>query len=63
MTPSKVVTDVPEANSTADTLQEIWDKTRAVLNLAKERMTGRDPGEVPHNFEIGEKVWLDSCNI
>jgi hypothetical protein len=63
MTPSKVVTNVPEANSTANTLQEIWDKTRAALIMAKERMTGRDPGEVLNTFEIGEKVWLDSCNL
>jgi hypothetical protein len=63
MTPSKVVTDVPEANRTMDTLQEIWDETRAVLKLAKERMTGREPGEVPESFEEGKKVWLDSWNL
>jgi hypothetical protein len=63
MTPSKVVTEVPEANNMADTLQQIWDKTSAALKLAKERMAGRDPGEVPEEFEIGEKVWLDSRNL
>jgi hypothetical protein len=33
------------------------------LRLAKERMTGREPGEVPETFDVGEKVWLDSCNL
>jgi hypothetical protein len=63
MMPSKVVMDVPEANSTADTLQDIWDKTKAALKLAKEKMTGREPGEVPESFKIGERVWLDSHNL
>jgi hypothetical protein len=63
MTPSRVGTDVPEANAMADTLQEIWDETKAVLKLAKERMRGRDPGEVPITFEVGEQVWLDSQNL
>jgi hypothetical protein len=63
MTPSKVVTEVPEANNMADTLQQIWDETSAALRLAKERMAGREPGEVPEEFEIGEKVWLDSRNL
>jgi hypothetical protein len=63
MTPSKVYTNVPEANDMADTLQEIWEETGAALRLAKERMTGREPGEVPETFEIGEKVWLDSRNL
>jgi hypothetical protein len=60
MTPSKVVTEVPEANNMADMLQQIWDETSAALKLAKERMAGREPGEVPEDFEIGERVWLDS---
>jgi hypothetical protein len=47
----------------AETLQEIWEETSAALRLAKERMAGREPGEVPESFEIGEKVWLDSWNI
>jgi hypothetical protein len=63
MTPSKVVTEVPEANGMADTLQEIWEETSVALRLAKERMAGREPGEVPETFKIGEKVWLDSRNI
>jgi hypothetical protein len=63
MTPSKVATEVPEANSMADTLQKIWDETSAALILAKERMAGREPGEVAEVFEIGEKVWLDSRNL
>jgi hypothetical protein len=63
MTPSKVQTEVPEANNMANTLQEIWEETGAALKLAKERMAGRDPGEVPETFDIGEKVWLDSCNL
>jgi transposase InsO family protein len=63
MTPSKVPTDLPEANRTADTLQEIWDETKAALNLAKERMAGREPGEVPNTFEVRERVWLDSWNL
>jgi hypothetical protein len=63
MTPSKVQTEVPEANDMADTLQEIWEETGAALRLAKERMVGRELGEVPGTFEIGEKVWLDSRNI
>jgi predicted RNase H-like HicB family nuclease len=63
MTPSKVVMEVPEANSMADTLQEIWEETSAALRLAKERMAGREPEEVPEIFEIGEKVWLDSRNL
>jgi hypothetical protein len=29
----------------------------------KEHMVGRDPGEVPETFDIGEKVWLDSQNL
>jgi hypothetical protein len=63
MTPSKVVTEVPEVNSMADTLQEIWEETNAALRLAKERMAGRNPGEVPEVFEEGERVWLDSRNL
>jgi hypothetical protein len=63
MTLSKVVTEVPEANNMADTLQEIWEETSTALRLAKERMTGREPGEVLEEFEIGEKVWLNSCNL
>jgi hypothetical protein len=63
ITPSKVTTEVPEANSMADTLQGIWDETSAVLKQAKERMAGREPGEVPETFNIGEKVWLDSHNL
>jgi hypothetical protein len=63
MTPSKVVTEVLEANSTADTLQEIWDETKAALNLAKERMAGREPEGVTITFEVGERVWLDSQNL
>jgi hypothetical protein len=63
MTPSKVVTEVPEANGMADTLQEIWEETSAALRLAKECMAGREPGEVPETFKIGEKVWLDSRNL
>jgi hypothetical protein len=63
MTPSKVITEVPEANHMADTLQEIWEETSVALRLAKEQMAGREPGEVPEVFEIGEKVWLDSRNL
>jgi hypothetical protein len=63
MTPSKVVTEVPEANNMADTLQQIWDETSTALKLAKEQMAGMEPGEVPEEFEIGEKVWLDSRNL
>jgi hypothetical protein len=63
MTPSKLWTEVPEANDMADTLQEIWEETAVALRLAKERMTGREPGEVPETFDVGEKVWLDSCNL
>jgi hypothetical protein len=63
MTPSKVTTEVPEANSMADTLQRIWDETSAALKLVKEWMAGREPGEVPETFDIGEKVWLDSRNL
>jgi transposase InsO family protein len=60
MTLSKVVTEVPEVNNMANTLQEIWEETSTALRLAKERVAGREPGEVPEKFEIGEKVWLDS---
>jgi hypothetical protein len=63
MTPSKVQTEVPEANSMANKPQEIWDETSAALKLAKERMAGREPGEIPNSFEVGEKVWLDSRNL
>jgi hypothetical protein len=63
MTPSKFQMEVPEANNMADTLQEIWEETGAALRLAKERMAGREPGEVPETFDIGEKVWLDSQNL
>jgi hypothetical protein len=35
MIPSKVQTEVPEANSMADTLQVIWQETGAALRLAK----------------------------
>jgi hypothetical protein len=41
MTPSKVITEVPEANNMADTLQQIWDETSAALRLAKERIRDR----------------------
>jgi hypothetical protein len=60
MTPSRIQMEVPEANNMANTLQEIWEETKAALRLAKERMTGREQGEVPESFEPGEKVWLDS---
>jgi hypothetical protein len=63
MTPSKIVTEVLEANDMVNTLQRIWDETSAALKMAKERMTGREPGEVPNNFEVGEKVWLNSHNL
>jgi hypothetical protein len=63
MTPSKVQTEVPEANNMANTLQEIWEETSAALRLAKEHMSGREPGEVPEAFNVGEKVWLDSRNL
>jgi hypothetical protein len=63
MSPSKIRTEVPEANNMADTLQEIWEETATALRLAKEHMTGREPGEVPESFDIGEKVWLDSRNL
>jgi hypothetical protein len=63
MTPSKIVTEVPEANNMADTLQEIWEETSTALRLAKEQMAGREPEEVPEAFEIGGKVWLDSQNL
>jgi hypothetical protein len=63
MTPSRIRTEVPEANDMADTPQEIWEETSAALRLAKERMAGREPGEVPETFDIGEKVWLDSRNL
>jgi hypothetical protein len=63
MTPSKVQTGVPEADNMADTLQEIWQETGMALRLAKERMAGREPGEVPEVFDIGERVWLDSRNL
>jgi hypothetical protein len=63
MTPSKVQTEVPEANDMANTLQEIWEETGTALRLAKEHMVGRDPGEVPETFNIGEKVWLESQNL
>jgi hypothetical protein len=63
MTPSKVYTEVPEANDMADTLQEIWEEMGAAFRLAKEHMAGKEPGEVPEVFEVGEKVWLDSRNL
>jgi hypothetical protein len=63
MTLSKVQTEVPEANNMANTLQEIWEETGAALRLAKEQMAGREPGEVPETFDMGEKVWLDSQNL
>jgi hypothetical protein len=63
MTPNKVHTEVPEANDVADKLQNIWEETGAVLRMAKERMAGRDPAEVPETFKIGERVWLDSRNL
>jgi hypothetical protein len=63
MTPSKVVMEVLEANNMANTLQQIWDETSTALRLAKERMAGREPGEVPEEFAVGEKVWLDSRNL
>jgi hypothetical protein len=63
MTPSKIATEVPEANNMADTLQQIWDETSTALKMAKEHMTGRELGEVQEEFEIGEKVWLDSRNL
>jgi hypothetical protein len=63
MTLSKVQTKVPEANNMADRLQEIWEETGTALRLAKERMAGRDPAEVPESFEVREEVWLDSWNL
>jgi hypothetical protein len=36
MMPSRVQTEVPEANNMADTLQEIWEETGTALRLAKE---------------------------
>jgi hypothetical protein len=63
MTPTKVLTEVPDANDMADTLQKIWDETSVALKLAKEQMTGREPGEVPETIDIGDRVWLDSRNL
>jgi hypothetical protein len=36
MTLSRIETDIPEANTMANTLQEIWEETGTALRLAKE---------------------------
>ncbi|KAF8671913.1 Chromo (CHRromatin Organization MOdifier) domain [Rhizoctonia solani] len=62
LTPSNVPTDVPKANTLAQTMEAQWKEIEAALWQSKTRMTAREEGN-PVEFEVGEEVWLDSKNV
>ncbi|KDN47695.1 hypothetical protein RSAG8_03485, partial [Rhizoctonia solani AG-8 WAC10335] len=55
MGPTKPVTEVPEANEMADTLENQWNEAKAALTLSKECMQWETTGEVPTSFKIVER--------
>ncbi|KAF8750725.1 hypothetical protein RHS01_09093 [Rhizoctonia solani] len=62
LTPSNVPTDVPEADSLAQTMEAQWKEVELALRQSKLRMTAGEEGS-PAEFEIGEEAWLDAKNI
>ncbi|KAF8752947.1 hypothetical protein RHS01_07465 [Rhizoctonia solani] len=62
LTPSNVPTDIPEANTLAQTMEAQWREIEAALWQSKTQMTAGEQGN-PVEFEVGEEVWLDARNI
>ncbi|QRW18000.1 Retrotransposable element Tf2 protein [Rhizoctonia solani] len=62
LTPSNVPTDVPEANTLAQTMEAQWKEIEAALRQSKTQMTAGEQGN-PVEFEVGEEVWLDAKNV
>jgi hypothetical protein len=63
LTPSNVVTNVPEANELADNIQKQWEEVASALRQSKSRLTEGQVTEVPISFEVGEEAWLNGKNI
>ncbi|CCO35809.1 Retrotransposable element Tf2 155 kDa protein type 2 [Rhizoctonia solani AG-1 IB] len=63
LTPSKVETNVPEANDLANTIEKQWEEIAAALRQSKSRLVGAQDQEVPMTFEVGEEVWLNAKNV
>ncbi|QRW24057.1 Retrotransposable element Tf2 protein [Rhizoctonia solani] len=62
LTPSNVLTDVPEADNLATQMEAQWQEIEAALRQSKTRMVAGEVGE-PLEFEIGEEAWLDAKNV
>ncbi|KAF8750267.1 hypothetical protein RHS01_09459 [Rhizoctonia solani] len=62
LTPSNVPTDVPEADSLAQTMEAQWKEVELALQQSKQQMTTGEEGS-PTEFEIGEEAWLDAKNV
>ncbi|CCO34727.1 Retrotransposable element Tf2 155 kDa protein type 3 [Rhizoctonia solani AG-1 IB] len=56
LTPSKVETNVPEANDLANAIEKQWEEIAAALRQSKSRLAGNQDQEVPVTFEIGEEA-------
>jgi hypothetical protein len=63
LTPSKIATNVPEADKLTNAMQHQWEEVAAALRQSKQRLTEGQETEVPISFEIGEEAWLDAKNI
>ncbi|KAF8737683.1 hypothetical protein RHS02_06087, partial [Rhizoctonia solani] len=62
LTPSNVLTDVPEADDLATQMEAQWREIKAALWQSKTRMISGETGE-PLEFDIGEEAWLDAKNV
>ncbi|KAF8670350.1 hypothetical protein RHS04_08628 [Rhizoctonia solani] len=62
LTPSNVPTDMPEANTLAQTMEAQWKEIEAALRQSKTQMTAGEQGN-PVEFKVGEEVWLDAKNV
>ncbi|KAF8702903.1 hypothetical protein RHS03_06327, partial [Rhizoctonia solani] len=62
LTPSNVPTDVPEANTLAQTMEAQWKEIESALRQSKVQMTAGEDGN-PIEFKVGEEVWLDAKNV
>ncbi|KAF8698606.1 hypothetical protein RHS03_07507, partial [Rhizoctonia solani] len=62
LTPSNVLTDVPEADNLATQMEAQWREIEAALWQSKTRMIAGEAGE-PLEFKIGEEAWLDAKNM
>ncbi|QRW23043.1 Retrotransposable element Tf2 protein [Rhizoctonia solani] len=62
LTPSNIPTDVPEADSLAQTMEAQWKEVESALRQSKQRMVAGEDGN-PTEFEVGEEAWLDAKNV